>query len=213
MAAIREEEARGEGFTYLADLQLQKSDFGGARASLAAAGYTGDYQTFRLSQIVWARARAGDVSGAIAIADRLSEGSGKGDALCYVAAAQTDRGDQASAKQTLARAHLLVDRMPEASDKAGILRNIAGEETRAGDAEGAKATYAESVRIAGMFETAGSLITSLQYIAETQIKTGDFAAAAATVALLAATNKASPIPRAYALTGLAKGMLDAAKPK
>ena len=104
-AGITEVELQAEAYCGIAAVQVAKGDAAGARQCFHLALIAADCENDltgrdKVRAAVAARARAGDVAGAVAVAETLRQSDAKARAYSAVATARAEAGDAAAAKTT-----------------------------------------------------------------------------------------------------------------
>jgi tetratricopeptide (TPR) repeat protein len=227
-----EQASRFRALTALACVQARLGEFTAARKT--AEGIPIERELRRdLPTLVRQLARAGRAKEAMTEIDRLPDGATKVYALMHFGAGQAEAGDKKAARASFEQAHRLIGNLQgkgigidlatvraDAGDYEGAIQtaeayfpdndlgyaNVANSHARAGDFKGAL-DVAEKIKDGpGGQGPAWWKLNALRYIAECQAKRGESKAALEWIGRLD-----SHLARAYALTGLAEGMVPATR--
>lgn len=165
--AIKEEGARFFALIAVAAEQGKMGDPAGAKVTVKslprnAAEFIGEAFAFAAT----AQARRGDVAGAKAIANIITDRSFRAEAVSGIAMAQAKAGDVTGAKAT-------VGAITEDSHKASALAEIGAAQAKAGDKAGATQSLAQAEALANASKDPWGKNVALRDLAVAQAKAGD----------------------------------------
>ncbi len=132
----------------------------------------GFHRDMTLEVLASARARAGDMKGALETADAIGDYYFYADALLAIGERQTEAGQVKAAVKTLREAHFAASMLDESDFPGFLLRFVFEAQLDAGDEEGARETLFESLRMAGDITEITERADDFAYIALILAKRG-----------------------------------------
>ena len=179
-AALNDAGDRAWTLSHLAKVQLKVGDTAGARTTLTEALQSAErdddwYRDGSLQQIAVAQAQAGDISGALATARKISDESNRGEAFAGIAPAQAEFGDAKGARESLSIASRIASGLEREHSRSGVLYTVASAQVEMNNISGALTTK-QRIKVAFY------RVLLLRVIAEAQTEDGDFQGAARTIA-------------------------------